>query len=74
MFSFALPAMTAAIGLAASGRPFVLAASLVVSAFGALLDGTLATRFGRVRVLMYVVHRYALLDLALQAAARKGAR
>jgi hypothetical protein len=57
MFPFARPAMTAAIGLAASGRPFVRAASLVVSAFGGLVDGTLATRFGRVRVLTYVIRR-----------------
>jgi hypothetical protein len=60
MLSIAVPAMTPAIDLAASGGPFVLAASLVASAFGGLRDGTLAVRFGRVRVRMSVVLRYAL--------------
>lgn len=48
MFSFALLAMTAAVGVAAPGRPFVLGASLVVSAFGGLAGGALADRVARV--------------------------
>jgi hypothetical protein len=41
-FFFALPAMTAALGLIALGVPVVLAASLVASASGGLVGGTLA--------------------------------
>ncbi len=69
MFAFALPAVTAALGLSASDGPFVLACSLVASAAGGLVGGTLADRFGRVRVLTYVIFGYALFT-ALTATAQ----
>lgn len=69
MFSFALPAMTASLALSASDGPFILACSLAASAFGGLIGGTLADRFGRVRVLTYVILGYALFT-ALTATAQ----
>jgi MFS family permease len=69
MFAFALPAATAALGMSASDGPFILACSLVASAFGGLVGGTLADRFGRVRVLTYVIFGYALFT-ALTATAQ----
>jgi MFS family permease len=44
MFAYALPAMTAALGLSESDGPFVVAFSLVASAFGGVVGGTLADR------------------------------
>lgn len=51
MFAYALPAISSSLGLSASKGPFVVACSLVASAFGGVVGGTLADRFGRVRVL-----------------------
>jgi hypothetical protein len=72
-FVFALPAMTTAIGLIAFEVPVLLAASAIASASG-LVGGTLAPRFGRMRVPMCVIRRYSLFDFAPTAGARKGAR
>jgi MFS family permease len=47
MFAYALPAITVSLGLSASDGPFVVAFSLVASAFGGVVGGTLADRFGR---------------------------
>jgi MFS family permease len=69
MFAFALPAATASLGMSASDGPFILACSLVASAFGGLVGGTLADRFGRVRVLTYVIAGYAIFT-ALTATAQ----
>jgi MFS family permease len=69
MFAFALPAITASLGLAESDGPFVVAASLVASAFGGVIGGTLADRFGRVRVLTFVILGYSLFT-ALTATAQ----
>ena len=74
VFSFALPAMTAAIGSAAPGRPFVLGARLITAAYGGLAGGALADRLARVRMPMRVIRRQPLFDVALPAGARKGAR
>ena len=74
VFSFALLALTPAIRSAAPGRPLALEASLVASALGALASAALTDRLARVRVLMRVIGRYPLVDTALPAGARKGAR
>jgi hypothetical protein len=54
-----------------SDGPFILACSLVASAFGGLVGGTLVDRFGRVRELTYVSFGYALCT-ALTATAQNG--
>ena len=69
MFAYALPAITTALGMSASEGPFVVACSLVASAFGGVLGGTLADRFGRVRVLTFVILGYSLFT-ALTATAQ----
>jgi MFS family permease len=60
MFAYALPAITAALSLSESQGPFVVAFSLVASAFGGVIGGTLADRFGRVRVLTFVIVGYSV--------------
>jgi MFS family permease len=60
MFAYALPAITASLSLSESDGPFVVAVSLVASAFGGVVGGTLADRFGRVRVLTFVILGYSL--------------
>jgi MFS family permease len=60
MFAYALPAITAALSLSESQGPFVVAFSLVASAFGGVIGGTLADRYGRVRVLTFVIIGYSL--------------
>ena len=60
MFAYALPAITASLSISASDGPFVVAVSLVASAFGGVVGGTLADRFGRVRVLTFVILGYSL--------------
>ena len=69
MFAYALPAITTALSMSASDGPFVVACSLVASAFGGVLGGTLADRFGRVRVLTFVILGYSLFT-ALTATAQ----
>jgi MFS family permease len=69
MFAYALPAITAALSLSESDGPFIVACSLVASAFGGVLGGTLADRFGRVRVLTFVILGYSLFT-ALTATAQ----
>jgi len=69
MFAFALPAITAALSLSASDGPFIVAVSLVASAFGGVIGGTLADRYGRVRVLTFVILGYSLFT-ALTATAQ----
>lgn len=60
MFAYALPAITAALSMSPSQGPFVVAFSLVASAFGGVIGGTLADRYGRVRVLTFVIVGYSL--------------
>lgn len=48
--------------------------TVIASAFGGLVGGALADRLAQVRVLMRVICRYSLFDVALPAGARKGAR
>jgi MFS family permease len=60
MFGYALPAITTALSLSESQGPFLVAFSLVASAFGGVVGGTLADRYGRVRVLTFVILGYSL--------------
>ena len=60
MFAYALPAITVSLGMSESDGPFVVAVSLVASAFGGVVGGTLADRFGRVRVLTFVIVGYSV--------------
>jgi len=69
MFAYALPAITASLSLSESEGPFVVVCSLVASAFGGVIGGTLADRFGRVRVLTFVILGYSLFT-ALTATAQ----
>jgi MFS family permease len=69
MFAYALPAITASLSLSESDGPFVVAFSLVASAFGGVIGGTLADRFGRVRVLTFVIVGYSVFT-ALTATAQ----
>ncbi len=69
MFAYALPAITVSLGLSASEGPFIVAFSLVASAFGGIVGGTLADRFGRVRILTFVILGYSLFT-ALTATAQ----
>ena len=69
MFAYALPAITASLSLSESDGPFVVAFSLVASAFGGVVGGTLADRFGRVRVLTFVIVGYSVFT-ALTATAQ----
>ena len=69
MFAYALPAITASLSLSPSDGPFVVAFSLVASAFGGVIGGTLADRYGRVRVLTFVILGYSVFT-ALTATAQ----
>jgi MFS family permease len=69
MFAYALPAITSSLSLSESDGPFIVACSLVASAFGGVIGGTLADRFGRVRVLTFVILGYSLFT-ALTATAQ----
>jgi MFS family permease len=60
MFAHALPAITASLSMSESDGPFVVAVSLVASAFGGVVGGTLADRFGRVRMLTFVILGYSV--------------
>jgi MFS family permease len=69
MFAYALPAITVSLSLSESDGPFIVAFSLVASAFGGVVGGTLADRFGRVRVLTFVIVGYSVFT-ALTATAQ----
>jgi MFS family permease len=69
MFAYALPAITVSLSLSPSDGPFVIAFSLVASAFGGVVGGTLADRFGRVKVLTFVILGYSVFS-ALTATAQ----
>ncbi len=60
MFAYALPAITVSLSLSPSDGPFVVAFSLVASAFGGVVGGTLADRFGRVKTLTFVILGYSV--------------
>jgi len=60
MYSFALTAVLPALGISASGAGWITAASIGASAVGGVVCGALADRFGRVRVLTWVILGYSL--------------
>lgn len=60
MYSFALPALIATMGISDAEGSYVATAALVASAFGGVLGGILADRFGRTRVLVYVIVGFAV--------------
>ena len=60
MFAYALPAITVSLSLSPSDGPFIVAFSLLASAFGGVVGGTLADRFGRVKVLTFVILGYSV--------------
>lgn len=60
MYGFALTAAMPVLGMTSSWVGWVTALSIVASAFGGVIAGTLADRLGRVRVLTYVILGYCL--------------
>ena len=55
MFSFAVPAIIATLHVTTAQAGYVSAASLIASAVGGVLGGVLADRYGRVRVLVWII-------------------
>ncbi len=60
MYGFALTAIIPVLGISAGAVGWITAASIVASAFGGAVAGSLADRFGRVRVLTWVILGYCL--------------
>lgn len=60
MYSFALTAVLPALGISAGAAGWVTAMSIVASAVGGVVCGLLADRFGRVRVLTWVIIGYSV--------------
>jgi MFS family permease len=60
MFAFALPAILTALGISVAIGGTVTTLALVASAVGGVVGGLLADRFGRVRVLTWVIFAFAL--------------
>lgn len=69
MYSFALTAVLPVLGISQSLAGWVTAWSIVASALGGVLGGLLADRFGRVRVLTWVIVGYSVFT-ALTATAQ----
>ena len=55
MYAFALTAIVASLGVSVADASFVVTSALIASAVGGVLGGVLADRFGRVRVLTWVI-------------------
>jgi MFS family permease len=60
MFSLALPSLLAALTISVADSGFVTTSTLIASAIGGIVGGTLADKYGRARVLMFVVAGYSL--------------
>ncbi len=60
MFSLALPALLTALTISVADSGFVTTSSLIASAIGGVVGGTLADKYGRARVLMFVVLAFSL--------------
>lgn len=60
MYGFALTAIIPVLGISAGAVGWITAASIVASALGGAVAGSLADRFGRVRVLTWVILGYCL--------------
>ncbi|SJM67738.1 MFS transporter [Gulosibacter sp. 10] len=73
MYGFALTAAMPVLGMSSGMSGWVTAISIVASAVGGVLFGYLADRFGRVRVLTWVILGYSIFT-ALTATAQDGAQ
>lgn len=60
LYGFALTAIIPVLGITAGAVGWITAASIVASAVGGAVAGSLADRFGRVRVLTWVILGYCL--------------
>jgi MFS family permease len=60
LYGFALTAIIPVLGVSTRGAGWITAASIVASALGGAVAGSLADRFGRVRVLTWVILGYCL--------------
>lgn len=60
MFSFAVPAIIATLHVTTAQAGYISAASLVASALGGILGGVLADRYGRVRVLVWIIVGFSI--------------
>ena len=60
MYSFALTAVLPILGISKAGAGWITASSIVASAIGGVVCGALADRFGRVRVLTWVILGYSI--------------
>lgn len=69
MFALALPALLISLDLTVAQGGLVTTASIVASAFGGVAGGYLADRFGRVRVLQFVILGFSIFT-ALTATAQ----
>ncbi|MDQ0693178.1 MFS transporter [Arthrobacter sp. W4I7] len=73
MYGFALTAALPVLHLTTAAAGWVTAVSIVASAVGGVIFGALADRFGRVRVLTWVILGYSLFT-ALTATSQDGAQ
>lgn len=71
MYGFALTAALPVLGLTTAAAGWITAVSIVASAIGGVLCGALADRFGRVRVLTWVIVGYSVFT-ALTATSQNG--
>jgi MFS family permease len=60
MYAFAITAIVASLGVSVADASFVVTSALIASAVGGVLGGVLADRFGRVRVLTWVILAYSV--------------
>lgn len=60
MFSFAVPAIIATLHVTTAQVGYLSAASLLASAVGGVLGGVLADRYGRVRVLVWIIVGFSI--------------
>lgn len=60
LYGFALTAVGPVLGVSSDAKGWITALSIVASAIGGAVGGTLADRFGRVRVLTWVILGYCL--------------
>lgn len=60
MFSLILPTLLAALTISVADSGFVTTSTLIASAIGGVTGGALADRYGRARILMFVVAGYSL--------------
>ena len=71
MYSFALVAIMASLNLTLADAGYIATAALIASAIGGVVGGLLADRFGRTRVLTFVILGYAV-TTAMTATSQDG--